>query len=108
MEQLILKPIDHIKHVSKRKVYLDSILQRMNKISATNLDNETLKLKLDQTIIKRLIDQNYKVLDKVRLYLDNVPSPDKVNFTFHNENGDNTEENLNEDLPFINTLKEPR
>ena len=29
--------------------------------------------------------------------------PDKVNFTFHNENGDNTGENLDKDLPFINT-----
>ena len=47
MEQLILKTIDHVKHVSQRKVSLDSILQRINKTSATNLDNETLKLELD-------------------------------------------------------------
>ena len=44
MEQLTLKTIDHVKHVGKRKVSLDSILQRINKTSGTNLDNETLKL----------------------------------------------------------------
>ena len=40
------------------KYPLDSILQRINKTSATNLDNETLKLELDQMIIKGLIDQS--------------------------------------------------
>ena len=121
MEQLILKTIDYVKHVSKRKVSLGSILQRINKTSATNsttkpaqpilttkpaqpilatkpisetsatnLDNETLKLELDQMIIKGLIDQSYKILHRDRLRLENVPSPDKVNFIFPNENGDNT------------------
>ena len=56
MEQLILKTIDDVKHVSKRKVSLGSILQRINKTSAANLDNKTLKLELDQMIIKGLID----------------------------------------------------
>ena len=58
MKQLILKTIDHVKDVSKRKVCLDSILQRINKTSATNLDNEALQLELDQMIIKGLIDQS--------------------------------------------------
>ena len=53
-------------------------------------------------IIKGLIDQNYKVLDRVKL-----PSPHKANFTFHNENGDNTEKNLDEDLLFVNTQETP-
>ena len=44
--------------VRGKKVSLDSILQRINKTSATNLDNETLKLELDQMIIKGLIDQS--------------------------------------------------
>ena len=65
MEQLILKNIDHVKHVSKRKVSLDSILQRINKTNATNRDNETLKLELDQTIIKGLTDQSYKILGQI-------------------------------------------
>ena len=63
MEQLILKTII-VNYVSKRKVSLDSILQRINKTSATNLDNETLKLELDQMIIKGLIDQSYKILHR--------------------------------------------
>ena len=90
-----------------RKVSLDSIPQRINKTSATNLDNETLKLELDQMIIKWLIDQSYKILHRDRLHLENVPSSDKVNFTFSNENGGNTEENLDKDLPFINTEETP-
>ena len=108
MEQLILKTIDHVKHVSKRRVSLDSILQRINKTSATNLDNETLKLELDQMIIKGLIDQSYKILHRDRWHLENVPSPDKVRFSFPTENGNNTEENLDKDLPFINTQETPK
>ena len=107
MEQLILKTIDHVKYVSKRILSVDSILQRINKTSATNLDNKTLKPELDQMLIKGLIDQNYKILHGDGLLLENVPSPDKVNFTFPNENGDNTEENLDKDLPFINTQETP-
>ena len=98
---------DHVKNVSKRKVSLDSIQQRINKTSATNLDNETLKLELDQMTIKGLIDQNYKILDRDRIHLDKIPSPDKVNFTVPNENEDNIEINLQEDLLFINPRETP-
>ena len=99
--------IDHVRNVSKRKVSLDNILQRINKTNATNLDNETLKLELDQMIIKGLIDQNYKILDRDRLHLDKVLSPDKVNFTVPNENGDNIAINLQEDLQFLNPQETP-
>ena len=34
--------------------------------------------------------------------------PDKVNFTFPSENGNNTEENLEKDVPFINTQENPK
>ena len=73
MEQFILRTIDHVKHASKRKVSLDSILQRINETSGTNLNSETLKLELDQMIIKGLIDQNYKILHRDRLHLEHVP-----------------------------------
>ena len=66
MEQLILKTINHAKHVSKRKVSIDSNLKR--KTSATNLDDKILKLQLDQMIIKGLIDQSYKILHRKRLH----------------------------------------
>ena len=101
MEQLILKTINHAIHVSKRKVSIDSNLKR--KTSATNLDDKILKLGLDQMIIKGLIDQSYKILHRKRLHLENVPSSDKVNFTFPIENRENTAENLDKDLPFINS-----
>ena len=58
-------------------------------------------------IIKGLIDQNYKILHRDKLHLENVTSPDKVNSTFPSENGDNTEENLDKDIPFINTQETP-
>ena len=58
-------------------------------------------------IIKGLIDQNYKILDWDRLHLDKVLSPDKVNFTIPNENGDNIEINLPKDLQFINPQETP-
>ena len=107
MEQLIFMTIDHVKNVSRRKVSLDSILQKINKTSSNDLDNETLKLELDQMIIKGLIDQNYKILGRDRLHLDKVLSPDKVNFTVPNENGDTIEINLQENLQFINPQETP-
>ena len=33
---------------------------------------------------------------------------DKVSFTFPSKNGNNTEENLHKDLPFINTQETPK
>ena len=46
MEKVILDAINHIKNISKRKLSLDTILERINKISAKIL---TLKL-LDQNL----------------------------------------------------------
>ena len=105
--------IDHVEHVSKRKVSLDSILQPILSpvnfvTSATNLENETLKLEQDQMIIKGLIDQSYRILHRDRLHLEKVPSSDNVNFTFPSENRNNKEENLDKDLPFINTQETPK
>ena len=81
-----------MKHFLLLQVSLDSILQRINKTRVTNLQNKTLKLELDQMIIKGLIDQNNKFLDRDSLNLNNVPLPDKVNFTFLSENGDKAAE----------------
>ena len=64
MEKVILDAINHIKNISKRKLSLDNILQRINKISARNLDTETLRSELEKMIFKDLIDQNYRVLKK--------------------------------------------
>ena len=81
MEKVILDAINHIKNVRKRKLSLDNIVQRINKISATNLDTETLRSELEKMIFKDLIDQNYRVLNKEILQKNIEPSPDKVSFT---------------------------
>ena len=44
-------------------------------VQSISIINETLKLELDQMIIKGLIDQSYKILHRDRLHLENVPSP---------------------------------
>ena len=64
------KTIDNLKHVSKRKVSVNSILQRIYKTNATNLDKDSLKLELDRMIIKGLIDQSYRILHRDRLHLE--------------------------------------
>ena len=56
MDQLILKTIDYVKHTHRTKVSLKTILQRIKKTSATNLDNKTLKKEQDGMIIKGLSD----------------------------------------------------
>ena len=47
MEKVILDAIKHIKNVSKRKLSLDNILQRINKI-------------LQRILTLKLLDQNLK------------------------------------------------
>ena len=64
MEKVILEATDHIKNISKRKLSLDIILQRINKVSAANLDTEALTSELGKMIFKVLIDQNYRILNK--------------------------------------------
>ena len=81
MEKVILDAINHIKNISKRKLSLDTILQRINKISATNLDTEALRSALEKMIFKGLIDQNYRILNKESLQTNIEPSPDKVSVT---------------------------
>ena len=98
MEQLILlilKTTDNVHPTSKRKVSLDSILQRIGKISASNLVNKTLRLELDQMVIKGSIDQIIcKILNMERIHLNKIRLPGKVNFTFPEKRGDKTEGNL--------------
>ena len=50
--------IDHVKHISKRKVPLDGILQKDNKTSAIYLSKKALKLEVNPMIMKWLIVQN--------------------------------------------------
>ena len=84
MEKIILDAINHIKNISKRKLFLDNILQRINKISATNLETEALRSKLEKMIFKDLIDQNYRILNKEISQTNIEPSPGQVSFTIDN------------------------
>ena len=44
MEKLITDAILHIKQVSKKKVSLKNLLQRLNKSAANNIDKDNLKI----------------------------------------------------------------
>ena len=98
MEKVILDAINHIKNISKRKLSLDNILQRINKISATNLDTEALRSELEKMIFKGLIDQNYRVLNKEIPQTNIEPSPDKVSFTIDGSTEDKTKIDFYESL----------
>ena len=64
MESLILKAINHVKLVSKKKVNVENILHEIKRSSATNLDKDTLQVEINQMIIKGLIDENYKITNE--------------------------------------------
>ena len=55
MEKVILDAINHISYISKRKLSWDNIHQRINNVSATNLDTEALRSELEKMIFKGLI-----------------------------------------------------
>ena len=90
MERVILYAINHIKIISKRKLSLDTILQRINKISVTNLDTEALRSELEKMISKGLIKQNYRIFNKVISQTNIEPSPDKFSFTIDGSTEDKT------------------
>ena len=52
MESLILKAINLVKYVSKKKVNVENILHEIKRSSATNLDKDALQVEIDQMIIK--------------------------------------------------------
>ena len=64
MEKLITDAILHIKQVSKKKVSLENLLQRLNKSAATNINNDNLKIEIESMLRKGLIDQDFKILEK--------------------------------------------
>ena len=107
MEKVILDAINHIKNISKRKLSLDNILQRINKISATNLDTEALRSELEKMIFKGLIDQNYRVLNKEISRTNIEPSPDKVSFTIDGSTEDKTKIDFYETSSLIGTQDTP-
>ena len=103
MESLISQAINHVKHVSQKKVNVEKILHEIKRSSATNLDKDTLQVEIDQMIIKVLIDENYKVLNNNILHLTEEPLVDEVHFAFDND----TEENQTSNIPVIGTQETP-
>ena len=62
MDLVILEVIKYIKQISKKKVSLENILQRINKTNATNIDIDTLRIDVDNMLRNGIIDQDYKIL----------------------------------------------
>ena len=62
MDLAILEAIKYIKQISKKKVSLENILQRINKTNATNTDIDTLRIDVDNMLRNGIIDQDYKIL----------------------------------------------
>ena len=52
----------YIKQLSKKKVSLDNILQRINKTNATNIDIDTIRIDVDNMLRNGIIDQDYKTV----------------------------------------------
>ena len=62
MELAILEAIKYVKKISKKKVSLENIIQRMNKANTTNIDSDTLSIDIENMLRKGIIDQDYKIL----------------------------------------------
>ena len=65
MDLAILEAIKYIKQISKKKVSLENVLQRINKTNATNIDIDTRRTDVDNMLDNGLIDQDYKILMEI-------------------------------------------
>ena len=54
----IPEAMKYIKQLSKKKVSLDNILQRINKTNATNIDIDTVRIDVDNMLRNGIIDQD--------------------------------------------------
>ena len=54
----IPEAMKYIKQLSKKKVSLDNILQRINKTNATNIDIDTIRIDVDNMLRNGIIDQD--------------------------------------------------
>ena len=102
MDLAIFEAIKYIKQISKKKVTLDNILQRINKTNATNTDNDTLRIDVDNMLRNGIIDQYYKILKN---HIDGGETLKTVRFLAENTN--NMNENKNAALPFPLTQVTP-
>ena len=96
MDLAILEAIKYIKQISKKKVSLENILQRINKTNGINIDTDILRIDVDNMLRNGIIDQDYyKILKR---HIDGDENLDTIHFS--TENTDNINENKNTDLHF--------
>ena len=100
MNLAILEAIKYIKQISKNKVSLENMLQRINKMNATNIDIDTLRIDVDNMLCNGIIDQDYKILKN---RIDGDVTLDTIHFS--TENTSNTNEDKNTDSPFPQKAK---
>ena len=65
MDLAILEAIKYIKQISKKKLSLENVLQRINKTNATNIDIDTRRIDVDNMLDNGIIDQDYKILMEI-------------------------------------------
>ena len=65
MDLAILEAIKYIIQISKKKVSLENVLQRINKTNATNIDIDTRRIDVDNMLDNGIIDQDYKILMEI-------------------------------------------
>ena len=98
MDLAILEAIKYIKQISKKKVSLEDILQRINKTNATNIDIDTLTIEIDNMLHNGIIDQDYKILKN---HIDGDETLKTIPFLTENTNKINENKNTALPLPLI-------
>ena len=77
MENQILKAINHIKYVSKKKHCPGKIFNYLQNNGASNYDYDSVVNKIQELMENKIIDQSYKIIDPVTEVL-NLPPDDEV------------------------------
>ena len=77
MENQILKAINHIKYVSKKKHCPVKIFNYLQNNGASNYDYDSVVNKIQELMENGIIDQSYKIIDPVTEVL-NLPPDDEV------------------------------
>ena len=96
MDLAILEAIKYVKQISKKKVSLENILQRINKTNATNIDIDTLRIDVDNMLRNGIIDQDYKILKN---HIDGDETLKTIPFLTENTNKINENKNTASPLP---------
>ena len=96
MDLAILEAIKYIKQISKKKVSLENILQRISKTNATNIDIDTLRIDVDNMLRNGIIDQDYKILKN---HIDGDETLKTIPFLTENTNKINENKNTASPLP---------